>query len=160
MTVNCNILFGFPLVEHLSDFAVSLASIHTLTPLSLSFTHRVHVCLQELRKGKYNKVNSNAADVLHTISELGIPVESTANMSGVVLLPPETVEQLLQDRRRLDIVQPFKLALLKLASQVGHVMPASNVFTGLHPALQLWPLRHTHIVTCSRGSHKKRKQDL
>jgi hypothetical protein len=53
-----------------------------------------------------------------TVIQLHLPVESTANTSGVVLLPVATLERLLQDQRRFDLVQPFKLAQLKIASQV------------------------------------------
>lgn len=73
---------------------------------------------QELRKGKYVKVVSTNRDVLHTVAELQLPVESVAASAGVSLLPAPTIEALLVDKRRLELVQPFKLALLKLASQV------------------------------------------
>ena len=53
------------------------------------------------------------------MAALQLPVESTASTSGVSLLPSTTVEALLVDKRRLELVQPFKLALLKLASQVS-----------------------------------------
>ncbi len=59
------------------------------------------------------------ADALRTVAALGLPVESSAGAAGVVALPPATVQQLMVDHRRLDLLQPFKLALLKLASQVG-----------------------------------------
>jgi hypothetical protein len=55
---------------------------------------------------------------LQTVIQLHLPVESTANTAGVVLLPVATLERLLQDQRRFDLVQPFKLAQLKIASQV------------------------------------------
>ncbi len=71
-----------------------------------------------MRKGKYVRTNSTNRDVLHTIAELQLPVESTASSAGVTMLPSTTVELLLVDKRRLELVQPFKLALLKLASQV------------------------------------------
>lgn len=74
---------------------------------------------QELRKSKSIRLNSSHRDVLHTIAELQLPVESTASTAGVTLLPAATVEALLVDKRRLELVQPFKLALLKLASQVS-----------------------------------------
>lgn len=86
--------------------------------LQTLLTVTARLVLQELRKGKFIRVNSAHRDVLHTIAELQLPVESTASTSGVTLLPSPTVEQLLLDKRRLELVQPFKLALLKLASQV------------------------------------------
>mmetsp|Transcript_5282 Transcript_5282/g.11569 ORF Transcript_5282/g.11569 Transcript_5282/m.11569 type:complete len:390 (+) Transcript_5282:260-1429(+) len=113
--------------------------------------------LQELRKGKFQRSNSTNRDVLHTIAELQLPVESTASTSGVTLLPAATVESLLVDKRRLELVQPFKLALLKLASQeAARLMAAGEYEMALpvaldavqqgqalfkpSPALQLFPL--------------------
>lgn len=75
--------------------------------------------MQELRKGKYNRANSSAPDVLHTIVQLGLQVEGTASHAGVTLLPPATVEALLVDKRRNELVQSFKLAMLKLVSQAS-----------------------------------------
>lgn len=74
--------------------------------------------VQELRKGKYPKTVSSSSDVLQAVVQLGLDVEGSANHAGVMLLPPATVEALLQDKRRLDLLQSFKVALLKLASQV------------------------------------------
>jgi hypothetical protein len=51
--------------------------------------------------------------------QLGLQVEGTASHTGVTLLPPPTVEALLIDRRRHELVQSFKLAMLKLASQAS-----------------------------------------
>jgi hypothetical protein len=77
-----------------------------------------HPIEQEMRKAKYIRNASSDRDVLHTTAELHLPVESTAATAGITLLPASTVEQLLVDKRRLELVQPFKLALLKLSSQV------------------------------------------
>ncbi|KAL6765932.1 subunit of axonemal inner dynein [Haematococcus lacustris] len=113
--------------------------------------------LQELRKGKFNRLISSARDVLHTIAELQLPVESSASMTGVTLLPSATVEGLLVEKRKLELVQPFKLALLKLASQeAARLMAAGEYELALPvaldavqqgqllfkpaPALQLFPL--------------------
>mmetsp|Transcript_7527 Transcript_7527/g.18655 ORF Transcript_7527/g.18655 Transcript_7527/m.18655 type:complete len:385 (-) Transcript_7527:298-1452(-) len=113
--------------------------------------------LQELRKSKTTRLNSSHRDVLHTIAELQLPVESTASTAGVTLLPAATVEALLVDKRRLELVQPFKLALLKLASQeAARLMAAGEYELALpvaldavqqgqalfkpSPALQLFPL--------------------
>ncbi|KAJ9509757.1 hypothetical protein QJQ45_011401 [Haematococcus lacustris] len=111
----------------------------------------------ELRKGKFNRLISSARDVLHTIAELQLPVESSASMTGVTLLPSATVEGLLVEKRKLELVQPFKLALLKLASQeAARLMAAGEYELALPvaldavqqgqllfkpaPALQLFPL--------------------
>lgn len=48
---------------------------------------------------------------------LALPAEGAGTLSGVTLLPPDTVQQLLQDRRKIELVEPFKQALLKLTSQ-------------------------------------------
>lgn len=74
--------------------------------------------VQELRKGKYPKTISAAPDVLQAVMQLNLEVESSAHHAGVMLLPPATLESLLQDKRRLDLLQSFKVAMLKLASQV------------------------------------------
>jgi len=74
--------------------------------------------LQELRQGKYPKLILVDPGALRTVAALGLPVESSAGAAGVVALPPATVQQLMIDHRRLDLLQPFKLGRLKLASQV------------------------------------------
>lgn len=113
--------------------------------------------LQEMRKAKYIRNASSDRDVLHTTAELHLPVESTAATAGITLLPASTVEQLLVDKRRLELVQPFKLALLKLSSQeAARLMAAGEYELALpvaldavqqgqalfkpSPALQLFPL--------------------
>jgi hypothetical protein len=79
--------------------------------------------VQELRKGKYPKTISGAPDVLQAVVQLSLEVEGSANTAGVMLLPPATVEALLQDKRRLDLLQSFKVAMLKLATQVPRHQP-------------------------------------
>jgi hypothetical protein len=80
--------------------------------------------VQELRKGRYLKMTSTSTCVLLTVAQLGLPVEPTASSMGVTLLPTATVEQLMLDRRRHDLLQPFKLALLKFISQARALMRA------------------------------------
>ncbi|GAX79686.1 hypothetical protein CEUSTIGMA_g7127.t1 [Chlamydomonas eustigma] len=113
--------------------------------------------VQEMRKGKYLRTNSAERDIMHTVAELQLPVETTAGVGGISLLPAQTVEQLLIDKRRIELVQPFKLALLKLASQeAARLMAAGEYELALPvaldavqqgqalfkpaPALQLFPL--------------------
>jgi hypothetical protein len=113
--------------------------------------------MQEMRKGKYDRRNSSDRDILTTIAELQLPVEATASTMGVSLLSATTVEQLLVDKRRTEMVQPFKLALLKLASQeAARLMAGGDYELALpvtleavkqgqalfkpSPALQLFPL--------------------
>lgn len=87
------------------------------------FQQRPNAFVQELRRGQYPKTICNSSDVLQAVVQLGLEVEGSAS-SGVMLLAPGTVEQLLQDKRRLDLLQSFKVAMLKLASQVRSTIPA------------------------------------
>ncbi|GHP09441.1 hypothetical protein PPROV_000817600 [Pycnococcus provasolii] len=116
---------------------------------------------KDLRAGHYVKMVSDAPAIVATVEALDIPHESgfsgRADAQGIVLLPPETVEQLLSDRRKTHLVQPFRLALLKLASQEaarfmanGHYEAALPIALDAvrqgqalfqpAPALQLFPL--------------------
>ncbi|GFH20176.1 uncharacterized protein HaLaN_17258, partial [Haematococcus lacustris] len=131
---------------------------YTVFSLGEAQLHQLHAKEgKELRKGKFNRLISSARDVLHTIAELQLPVESSASMTGVTLLPSATVEGLLVEKRKLELVQPFKLALLKLASQeAARLMAAGEYELALPvaldavqqgqllfkpaPALQLFPL--------------------
>jgi hypothetical protein len=56
--------------------------------------------LAELRNGRYLKTVSNNKSVLNTIQELGLPIETVAQ-AGITLVPAQTVEQLMQDRRKV-----------------------------------------------------------
>lgn len=88
------------------------------TPPSLHLTsHCPPHNLQELRQGKYPRLLLTDPAALRTVAALGLPVEASAGAAGAAALPPGAVQQLMIDRRRLDLLQPFKLALLKLASQ-------------------------------------------
>ena len=87
---------------------------------------------QELRAGRYGKVFSQAREVLRAISSLGLPAEN-ATTPGATLLPPETVEALLADHRRPELVQAFKLALLKLASQESARLMARGDYAAALP---------------------------
>jgi len=110
---------------------------------------------KELRTGRYPKVLSHHPDVLNTAAVLALPPE--LGQTGLTLLTPETVESLLTDRRQAELVQPFRLALLKLASQeAARLMAAGEYELALPvaldavkqgqalfrpaPALQLFPL--------------------
>ena len=98
-----------------------------MLPGSRSFT------IQELRNGKYFKKHSTKPEVLATALELGLPLESAAG-NGITLLPPETVEELLTNNRRHDLVQPFKLGLLKLESHETARLLASGQYELALPA--------------------------
>mmetsp|Transcript_51103 Transcript_51103/g.95205 ORF Transcript_51103/g.95205 Transcript_51103/m.95205 type:complete len:385 (+) Transcript_51103:100-1254(+) len=119
------------------------------------FHENATVFAKELRAGRYSKLNSLSPEVMHTASVLGMPPEPGAQ--GTTLLSADTVETLLIDRRQAEMVQPFRLALLKLASQESaRLMAAGEYELALPvaldavkqgqalfkpaPALQLFPL--------------------
>lgn len=96
------------------------------------------------------------SDVARTCAALGVPPDGS-DAQGTTLVAAETVEALLSDRRRPELVQPFKLALLKLASQEAARLMAAGAYDAalpvtldavrqgqalfkLSPALQLFPL--------------------
>ena len=97
----------------------SVEAMHAGMPHALNLWAMYTSVPQEMRKSKYMRTTSSDRDVMQTIAELQLPVETLTGVGGISLLPAATVEQLLVDKRRLELVQPFRLALLKLASQVG-----------------------------------------
>ena len=75
------------------------------------------------------------SDVAHTCAALGMPPDGSG-MQGTTLLSAETVEVLLSDRRRPELVRPLKLALLKLASEeAAHLMTMGAYDAALPAAL-------------------------
>lgn len=123
-------LFGDSPTAFLQASVIAPSSIcsafHDIIFFSLTSSliiHHQHLCmpcLQELRRGKYTRTDSTEPGVLQTIASLGLEVESGPPGGAVVLLPPATLELLLVDRRRSELVVVFKLASLKLASQACH----------------------------------------
>lgn len=108
--------------------------------------------------------------MINTILQLDLPVENNISFNGVTLLTAQSVEQLLHDKRRLELVQPFKLALLKLASQeAARIMAAGEYEKALpialdavkqgqilfkpSPALQLFPLYLLAAQVLSQGCY-------
>ena len=84
------------------------------------------VLAKDLRAGRYPKHHSTKHDVAAAVEELELPQESFGGDVGVTLLSKETVEALMVDRRRGDLVQPFQLALLKAASQEASMLTAEG----------------------------------
>jgi hypothetical protein len=82
------------------------------------------------------KVNSADREILATALELGIPVESGQRNAGITLLPAATIEELLIAKRRHDLLQPFKLAILKLLSQETARLLASGQYECALPSAQ------------------------
>jgi hypothetical protein len=114
------------------------------------------IWLQELRKWKTLRTNSVQRDVLHTVAQLQLPVESTVTTAGITLLPAASVENLMLEKRRHELVQPFKLALLKLASQVGReTLRAEQYFCLRRPDNCEPSVKHARACACflSRKLH-------
>lgn len=112
-----------------------LHQLHTTTgkwffmgEVAALFQQPPNAFVQELRVGKYAKQTSNAPDVLQAVVQLGLEVETSH--AGVMLLPPSTVEALLRDKRRLELLQTFKVAMLKLASQVRSHTHTTHALAG------------------------------
>lgn len=130
-------------------FAVSEVAVELFQESPVAFS-------KELRAGRYAKVHTVRPDVARTCAALGIPPDGSG-AAGTTLLAAETVEQLLADRRRSELVTPFKLALLKLSSQEAARLMAQGAYEQAlpvtldavrqgqalfrpSPALQLFPL--------------------
>ncbi|CAD7698446.1 unnamed protein product, partial [Ostreobium quekettii] len=94
----------------------------------------------EIRRGKYPKVKTTDVDVLHTVSQLCIPADSSITdgpAPSITVITTDVVERLLQDKRRLELVQPFKLALLKVDSQeAARLIAAGDYDLALPVALE------------------------
>ena len=117
-----------------SNMKLSYASAQILQRIQRRFV--AGVCpVQELRTGKYQKQHSKQREVLATALDLGLPVESGV-ATGVTLLPSNTVQELLANKRRHDLVQPFRLGLLKLASQETARLLASGQYELALPVAQ------------------------
>ena len=87
-----------------------------------------------LRANQYPRKHTVEQSVVDKCASLGISGETSSGGSvGVTLLPATTVEACLLDRRRNDLVKPFKLSLLKLASQEAKRYIANGDFESALP---------------------------
>mmetsp|Transcript_39952 Transcript_39952/g.67000 ORF Transcript_39952/g.67000 Transcript_39952/m.67000 type:complete len:383 (-) Transcript_39952:1425-2573(-) len=141
---------------HLHQLHTNTGKLFVMTEVAQQLFHEQPTMFaKDLRAGRYHKVQSFNPDVIHTAHVLGLPPEIGNN--GLTLLTTDVVETLLTDRRRSELVQPFRLALLKLASQeAARLMAAGEYELALPvaldavkqgqalfrpaPALQLFPL--------------------
>ena len=71
-----------------------------------------------------------------------------SGMQGTTLLSAETVEVLLSDRRRPELVRPLKLALLKLASEEAAHLMTMGAYDAALPAA-LGAVRQGQALFCS-----------
>jgi len=82
-----------------------------------------------LRANQYPRKHTVERSVVDKCAALGISGETSSGGSvGVTLLPATTVEACLFDRRRNDLVKPFKLSLLNLASHEAERYIAAGHF--------------------------------
>lgn len=86
---------------------------------------------KELRALKLPKQQSSDSGVLRTIASLGIASEAGMGQghTNVTLLTGELIQQLLTDKRRPELLQPLKLALLKASSQEAADLIAAGQHT-------------------------------
>lgn len=66
--------------------------------------------------------------MLQTVTSLGFPIEASNTAPGVTLVTAETVETILTDRRKWDLVHPFKMAVLKNYSQEAARLMAMGLY--------------------------------
>ena len=72
---------------------------------------------KDIRSGRYQRTHTTDPGVIRQVAALGAPSESSAGGSvGVTLLPPSVVLACLVDRRRSELVVPFKTSLIAVAS--------------------------------------------
>eukprot|EP00958_Prasinococcus_capsulatus_P006712 scaffold625_cov420-Prasinococcus_capsulatus_cf.AAC.65 len=118
------------------------------------FQESPHVFAKDLRAERYAMVHSHSKAVVATMQHLHLPAEGK---DGAALLSPDSVEQLLGDRRKPHLIKSLKLALVNLSSQeaarlmsagqYGRALPLAMeavkqgraIFTS-SAALQLFPL--------------------
>ena len=126
-------------LRHLGDM---LPTLHSFALLSLcpTFTSLLSDGLlfyfflalptrvQEMKEFRPKKVFSRRREILQTVTSLGFPIESSNTAPGVTLVTSETVEAILTDRRKWDLVHPFKKAVLKNYSQEAARLMAMGLY--------------------------------
>ena len=126
-------------LRHLGDM---LPTLHSFALLSLcpTFTSLLSDGLlfyfflalptrvQEMKEFRPKKVFSRRREILQTVTSLGFPIESSNTAPGVTLVTSETVEAILTDRRKWDLVHPFKMAVLKNYSQEAARLMAMGLY--------------------------------
>jgi tetratricopeptide (TPR) repeat protein len=70
-----------------------------------------------MKEFRPKKFFSRRRKILQTVTSLGYPIEASTTAPGVTLVTAEIVEIILTDRRKWDLVHPFKMAVLKNYSQ-------------------------------------------
>ncbi|KAL3685285.1 hypothetical protein R1sor_003307 [Riccia sorocarpa] len=83
--------------------------------------------IKDIRSGRYKRFHVTDEDVMLRLAQLQIPPESIT-VPGATLLPSDTVELLLRDRRKMELVEVVRLALLKLVSADAAKLLAQGLF--------------------------------
>ena len=65
------------------------------------------VMLQDVKRGRYHKLQSSDPSLLLVATKLGIQTESGARTAGVSVLPAETVRSLMVDKRKVQSKRYF-----------------------------------------------------
>ncbi|MCO5568182.1 hypothetical protein L7F22_021878 [Adiantum nelumboides] len=78
---------------------------------------RLHTMdFRELRQGRYNKQHIEDKSILETLARLNVFPDSSTSI-GATLLSPRTLEELLNDKRKFDLVPILKVALMRMVTQ-------------------------------------------
>ncbi|KAL2653423.1 hypothetical protein R1flu_021551 [Riccia fluitans] len=83
--------------------------------------------IKDIRSGRYKRFHVTDEDVMLRLAQLQIPPESIT-VPGATLLPSDTVELLLRDRRKMELVEVVRLALLKVVSADAAKLLAQGLF--------------------------------
>ncbi|OAE33299.1 hypothetical protein AXG93_1200s1610 [Marchantia polymorpha subsp. ruderalis] len=83
--------------------------------------------IKDIRSGRYKRFHVTDEDVMLRLAQLQIPPESIT-VPGATLLPSDTVEALLRDRRKAELVEVVRLALLKVVSADAAKLLAQGLF--------------------------------
>ena len=68
--------------------------------------------LQDVKRGRYHKLQSTDPSLLVVATNLGIQTESGARTAGVSVLPAETVRSLMIDKRKVQAMHAVLTAYL------------------------------------------------
>lgn len=79
---------------------------------------------KELRQGRYSKQHTEDKNILEALAHLNIFPESSSTTA--TLLSPRTLEELLNDKRKFDLVPILKVALMKMVTQQSSALMAQG----------------------------------
>ncbi|KAI5080811.1 hypothetical protein GOP47_0003994 [Adiantum capillus-veneris] len=80
---------------------------------------------KELRQGRYNKQHIEDKNILETLARLNVFPDSSTSI-GATLLSPRTLEELLNDTRKFDLVPILKVALMRMVTQQSATLMAQG----------------------------------